>query len=71
MKLVQARKLAHAIVCQELGWTIIPAREEAVKEIPYRPPSLELGNCSVLKYNTVAHVQYCISQQVNYKSFIK
>jgi len=59
MKLVQAIKLVHAMVCQELGWTTCPAREEAVKEIPYRPPSLELLSCSVLKYNTVAHVQYC------------
>ncbi len=29
-----------------------PAREEVVKEIPYRPPSLELLSCSVLYKST-------------------
>ncbi len=73
VKLVQARKLAHAMVCQELGWTTFPAREEAVKEIPYRPPSLELLSCSVLYKNTETTLEiYTVlfSQHVNYILFI-
>ena len=58
----QARKLAHAIVFQELGWTTFPAREEVVKEIPYHPPmqpgASELQS-TVQKYRNNSRNIYC------------